>query len=297
MDADYAKGLKYVLATALVSGFAIFVNKFFVAYSDPYVFTAVKNVLVAAVLVAAYVLFRDFNSVKELTKTEWVKLAGIGVVGGSIPFLLFFKGLSMTSAANGAFIHKTMFLIVAALAAVFLRERLNFKHLAAAAALLTANVVLIGFNLMSVGMGDLLVLAATVFWAAETILSKHTLKTVKPGIVAAARMGFGSIILLGFLAATGRAGALTALSAAQATAGLVSAAILFLYVATWYHGLKHVQASTATVVLLLGAPITALLSAAFLSTAVTAAQAGGFILLAACVLAYVRLRLPSPQTA
>jgi drug/metabolite transporter (DMT)-like permease len=179
-----------------------------------------------------------------------------------------------------------MFLYVGLLAVVFLKEKLNLKHLTAAAILLSGNLLIIGLNAYTLNAGDVLILAATIFWAVETIVSKNALRNIKPTIVASARMGFGSVVLLGFLAATGRVDALTALTAPQVTAALVTSALLFTYVTSWYTGLKHLQASTATVVLLLGAPITTLLSAAFLSAAVSAAEAAGIVLLLTGVLAY-----------
>jgi len=44
---------------------------------------------------------------------------------------------------------------------------------------------------------------------------------------------------------------------------LISGAFLFGYVTTWYTGLKYVNVSTATTVLLLGSPITSLLTFIF----------------------------------
>jgi len=41
---------------------------------------------------------------------------------------------------------------------------------------------------------------------------------------------------------------------------LITAVILFGYVITWYSGLKYIPVSQATVILLLGSPITTLLS-------------------------------------
>ena len=141
MATDYRKGLKYVFATALVSGFAIFVNKFFVGiYNNAFVYTTVKNTVTALILLSAYTITKDLGSVKKLTKKDWVKLASIGVVGGSIPFLLFFQGLSMTSAVNSAFIHKTMFIFVAVMATFTLKEKLNLKHVTAAAILFAVRI-------------------------------------------------------------------------------------------------------------------------------------------------------------
>jgi drug/metabolite transporter (DMT)-like permease len=295
MSSDYARGLKYVLATALVSGFSIFANKYFVgSFTDPYVFTTAKNASVAVLLVSILALTKDAGSLRTIPKRGWLKLAAIGLIGGSIPFLLFYKGLTLTSAANGSLIHKTMFLYVGILAAVFLKERMNAKLMAAAGIILAGNLVAISMNAYSANFGDLLILAATGLWAAETIISKNALTGIKPSIVASARMLFGSAVLLAFLAATGRMEPLYAITAAQATTIAASSLLLLLYVHSWYNGLKHLPASTAAAVLLLGAPVTTILSLASHSPVPTAELAGG-ILIAAGVAAYIKLSATEAQ--
>ena len=287
-----------MLLTAAVSGLAIFTNKFFVGlYADPYVYTTVKNVLAAALLMALIALTREAGTLRRLARGDWLKLAAIGVVGGSVPFLLFFKGLTLTTAASGAFIHKTMFVYVALLAAVFLGEGLNLRRLTAALILLAGNLLAIGLNAYTLNEGDMLILAATLLWAAETIIAKNALANIKPGVVASARMAFGSAVLLLFLAATGRAGQLAALTAQQLAAAAATSVLLFLYTATWYTGLKRLQASTATVVLMLGSPVTTALSAVFLSAAVPAAETAGILLLLAGVAAYVKVSAAGRQPA
>ncbi|MCX6767882.1 MAG: DMT family transporter, partial [Candidatus Micrarchaeota archaeon] len=202
---DERKGILFAAVTALVSGASIFINKAGVAEFDPFLFTALKNALVAVLLLSIILLFSEWKALKRLDARQWKYLAAIGVVGGSIPFLLFFWGLSLTSAVNASFIHKTMFLFIGVLAAVFLREKMEKKYLFAAIALLAGNALLIGLP-GSLDYGALLVLAATVFWAVETIISKRALSALEipPRIVALARMGFGSLVLAAFLFATGR---------------------------------------------------------------------------------------------
>ena len=57
---------------------------------------------------------------------QWGALAPIGVIGGSVPFVLFFEGLARASSPQAAFLHKTLVLWVALLAVVVLGERLQW---------------------------------------------------------------------------------------------------------------------------------------------------------------------------
>src|SRR4030066_438213 len=257
------KGLLLVLGTAAISGFAFFFNSFSVKGFDPYLYTFLKNLVVALFLVGLLLGLKKFKQLKKLKKKDWLLLAIIGLVGGSIPFLLFFKGLSLTTAASGAFIHKTMFIYVAILAAVFLKEKIPSKLFITGALLLVGNLYFLKFLPVSFQMGDLLVLAATLFWAVENIISKHALKTLSPRTVAFGRMGIGSIFIAIFLIFTGGFSTVSTLTVLHWQWVLISAVILFGYVTTWYTGLKYTNVSTATIILLLGSPITSLLTFIF----------------------------------
>ncbi|MFH1200164.1 MAG: DMT family transporter [Candidatus Micrarchaeota archaeon] len=282
-----SKGILLVLATALVSGVSIFVNKFAVAEGNPFVFTFLKNAAVAVFLLSAIFLLTRLQSLKLLSKRQWAKLAVIGLIGGSAPFLLYFYALKLTSALNAGFIHKTMFLWVGVLAAVFLGERVGKKFIAGALLLLAGNYLL--FSSMSAfGAADILVLAAVLLWSVEIVVSKRVLAELDGTTVAFGRMFFGSFFILGFLAFTGQLSQVGSVSFTQWEWIGVSSVFLLCYVGTFYNGLARIPASSAAAILLLGQPVTALLTVAFSGQpALTVAQAGGFVLLLAGVVAVV----------
>ena len=105
-------GLMLVFFTAIVSGFSIFINSFGVKGFDSSVFTFSKNIIVALFLFSIILLFNQFNELKKLNKKHWSQLVTIGLIGGSIPFLLFFKGLQLTAGKTSAFIHKPSFIYI-----------------------------------------------------------------------------------------------------------------------------------------------------------------------------------------
>lgn len=286
------KGLWLVLATAIISGVSIFLNKFGVSGINPFMFTFAKNTVVALLLVSTLFLFKDFEKLKSLNKKQWFKLVLIGLFGGSIPFLLFFKGLTLTNAASGAFIHKTMFVWVTILAVILLRKKLDKKMFLTAGLLLAGNFLLLRLNSFSFGAGELMIFGATLLWSVETILSKSVLKNLDSKIVSASRMFFGSIFILIFLLATGNF--TFNLSGAQfGWIGLTSI-FLFGYVFTWYSGLKHVNVTTATSILLLGSPITTLLYFVFSAKAILPAQLIGIMLIS--VGAYTAIKFSELRT-
>jgi uncharacterized membrane protein len=83
---------------------------------------------------------------------------------------------------------------------------------------------------------------------------------MEPRMLAAARMAFGTVLLLGWLAVTGKAGQLTGLGATEWRWVLLTGLLLTGYVATWYAALARAQAVDVTAVLVFGAVVTAVLS-------------------------------------
>lgn len=255
------RGVVLALMTALISGFSIFINKLGVTGMNPFMFTFMKNLLVGVFLFSIIILARNFNEFKLLRIKDWSKLMLIGLVGGSVPFLMFFYGLKLASAITASFIHKTMFIFVAILAMAFLKEKLNRNFLIGAALLVIANFLLISLKSFSFGLGEALILGATILWSTEIIISKHTLKNLSGNIVAFSRMFFGSLFILIFLLATNNF--TLSLAPAQISWTLITSLLLLGYVTTFYNALKLEKASIVTPILLLGSFITLALNSIY----------------------------------
>ncbi|PIR70597.1 MAG: hypothetical protein COU46_00645 [Candidatus Niyogibacteria bacterium CG10_big_fil_rev_8_21_14_0_10_42_19] len=260
------KGIKMALLTALISGFAVFINKFAITnWASSSVFATSRNIITAIFLIAFLVSLKKFAELKNISRANWIKLALIGLIGGSIAFLMFFKALTLMSSTEAALIHKTLFLWVALFSYPFLKERLNLWQFAGLA-LFASAIFMPGITgTWTFGSGFWLALGATILWSAENIIAKITLKEVSPTVVAWARMFFGSMFLAVFVIATGEARALVPSSLAQAGWMIFSGAILFGYVTTWYYALKHSPATVVSSILVIAAPITVFLNSIFVT--------------------------------
>ena len=87
------QGILWALGAALISGVSVYVNKFGVTQvKDPFVYTTLKNSLVAIGFLAALGLFVSWQELRALTPRQWVGWVGLGLIGGGVPFLLFFQG-------------------------------------------------------------------------------------------------------------------------------------------------------------------------------------------------------------
>ena len=252
-------GVYLALITAVISGFSVYVNSFGVKQvPDPFVFTTTKNVAVALMLAAAVILPFKLRALRSLKGGQWAQLALLGLVGGSIPFLLFFYGLREATAPSAAFMHKTLFIWVAIMAVPLLGERLGKAQLVALAGLVGGYVFLIGWpSAWDFGRAEAFTLAATVLWAVEAVIARRLLSdALDPLVGALGRMGLGAVIMVGFLGATGRVETVTAMTAADWGWVAITSVLLLGYVSAYYTALKHAPATTVASVLVLGSVIT-----------------------------------------
>ena len=265
-----ATGIALALVTATISGFAVFLNGYAVKrFDDATAYTTAKNGIAAVLLIllALPVLIRagsEGPAPRPRTRRHWLGLVAVGVIGGSVPFVLFFEGLARASSTEAAFIHKTLVIWVALLAVPLLGERLSWAHWAAIALLLAGQAVLVGdAGTMTLGSGELMIFGATLLWSVEVVVVKRLLASLAAPTLAAARLGIGLVVLLVFVALSGRWDELTGYGAEQWGWALLTGVILSGYVATWYAALAHAQAVDVTAVLVLAAIVTALLNAGF----------------------------------
>lgn len=252
------------LTTAVISGVSNFLAKIAVTVvKDPIVFTFLKNAIVGALLIGIIIVLTRFRELKGQSRLQWIRLIFIGIVGGSIPFILFFTGLTMTSALTASMIHKTLFLWVALLAVPFLKERIGWSQTVAFLLLIGGNFAL-GFRTFSFGRGEVLILAATVLWALENVIAKKALVSLSSVTVAGARMVFGSAVLLAVVLAQGKVGVLSGLSPMQWWWTLLPSVLLLAYVLTWYAALKRAPATVVACLLVPATFITNVLTQVFL---------------------------------
>jgi drug/metabolite transporter (DMT)-like permease len=255
-------GILLAAVTAVISGISIFLNSYAVReLPDAGLFTTLKNSAAALVLFAIAVpVLRMRARPVHIDRQAGIRLTAIAIVGGSVPFLLFFTGLSMASAPSAAFIQKTLFVWVALLAVPFLGERLGWLQIGALGVLLASQVLITPPTGVTWGAGETMILAATLLWSVEVVLAKRLMARVDPLVVGVGRLGIGLVVLFGYLALTGKLALIPSLGGAQWAWVLVTGVLLAGYVGTWFSALSLAPATVVTSVLVLAAPITALLS-------------------------------------
>lgn len=293
-------GILLALGTALISGVSNFVAKASVTViKDATMFTFLKNAIVGVLIIGLVVLFSKWKEFHNLNRKDWARLIAIAIVGGSIPFLLFFNGLQQTSAVTGSLIHKTMFVWVALLAVWQLKEKVTWLQGAALVLLLGGTFALGGFQNFHFGTGEAMILAATLLWALENIIAKRTLANLSTLTVVAARMVLGSIVLLGIVGFQGKLGSIGVLSFVQWGWVALPSLLLFGYVITWYSALKRAPVTLVASLLVPATFITAILSKTFLHAPISSQSwlSGGLVTLGAVFMIWASRRATASQHA
>ncbi len=278
-------GTFLVICTALISGFAIPVNKFLIIGLDPTVFTATRAIIIG---IGFFILasFQNNFDYKKFKQVPWKYLIAIGFIGGGLAFLLYFTGIKLTTSGRAAFLHKTLPIYTVILAFLFLKERITKKQVLAIVLMFIGTIVLYSAKIepatlwLNPSLGDLLCILATFLWGVENTIARGAMiKGESNLVVTFARMFFGAIFLFGAVLMLGKLDQLLSLTYEQLGKLFISTFILFGYVFTWYWGIKLINVSKAAPLLLLSPVISLLLGVIWLGEPAPTLQLVGSVLI------------------
>jgi len=250
--------LGYTLAALnmVISGVAVYVNSLGVRmFSDSTLYTALKNSVVGIALLVPLVLSgRSRADWRRLGARDLLLLVVVALVGGSVSYALYFRGLQLTTPVTASLVDHTQFLLVALFAALFIGERFGPAVWIALAALFAGITLGIGAGTVRLDAGMPFVAAATLLFAADFVLMKYLLRTVSALTVMTFKMTLGSLLLFLFVAAEGKAAGIGELSLLQLGFAGITGLILLAFSVTSVLGLRHASA-TATTAIPAGSPI------------------------------------------
>jgi drug/metabolite transporter (DMT)-like permease len=131
------------------------------------------------------------------------------------------------------------------------------------------NILVGGFKGFSYSVWELMIFAATLLWAIETLVAKIALRDIPSDIVAGARMACGLFILIPL--SVWRSGGIFSPALISPTAWMwtaIASLLLLGYVLTWYAALKRAPAIYVAALLTPATLITNILSAIFITHSV-----------------------------
>ena len=262
------KSIVFALITAFVSGFSIFYAKITVTKIDPIVLTTSRNLFVGFLFLILCIKNNSFRVIGRMNKAQLIKLVSVGIVGGAIPFYLFFTGLQYTSAIAANMIHKTLFFWAGILSILILKEKPRISYFLVAFLILFFQIILSG-SVFYFGKGELMIIAATLLWSSEQIISKKILQDVSPSVIGLFRMGIGGLVLLYISLMSGKGGSFIGLNQSQLLFIFIGSILLFFYVFFWYKALHIGSVSLVTIILTLSTVTGTLLNGSFAHVNIT----------------------------
>lgn len=272
-----------VAAAAILWGANFNLSKLVVAEMHPLLAGAGRFVLAA--LVMGLMVAWQRRSVPLIRHFRAYTLLGLVGVGGFN--VLFFLGMQMTSAVNGALIMAISPLVTALLAALFLGERLSrIQLLALPVALAGVAVVILGGGArLALSPGDALMLGANFCWSLYNVLGKRLMPAENGLVNTAGIMTMGAVVMSGaalvVALVVGMPAHIPSLPSAAALVfmAVAGSALAYLF---WNRGLAQLGAARTAVFLNL-VPVSTMVIAAATGSPPSALQLAGAVLVLAAV--------------
>ncbi len=264
----YKKGIFFAFCTAIVSGISIFYSKLSVAKIDPLAMATFRNLFVGTLFLILLLGFKGYKRIQKLNYRQFIWLVVLGLVGGGIPFFLFFSGIKLVGAQTANIIHKSLFVWVLLFSSIFLKEKIRIISIVGSL-LIVAGIYLFTPLKLVFGRGEQLILLATFLWAVENIIAKKVLRDTTPDIVGFFRMGIGGLMLFMITVYSGKGTMLIHMSLDQYKTLIVGGGLLFFYVTLWYRALQFAPAGLVTMILTFSIVVGTLLTGGVLQEGIT----------------------------
>ena len=163
---ETTRGYVYAILGSICAGSVSTLAKFSLSYNSPIVVTGLSLFLSSFVLLA-------YQPKKKPDSGSLRYLVFFGLIGAGLAPLMYFEGLSETTAVNASLLANGEVLFTTVIAYTAFRERLS-RGMAARALLIVAGLIIVSTNLNLSRMsffqnfaGSLLVIGATLLWGVE----------------------------------------------------------------------------------------------------------------------------------
>lgn len=141
---------------------------------------------ISVLLVAPYwlfILFKNQQEVKKLSKKEWLPLILLGIVSGFLINFIEIFALKYSPAINFSFLNRTVIIFTIIFAFIFLHEQINLKKIVLAILILVGSYLLIARGIsLKITLGDSFTILEAALIGISNILAKILVKKVGPNI-------------------------------------------------------------------------------------------------------------------
>jgi drug/metabolite transporter (DMT)-like permease len=253
-------------------------------YMDPYLFVFVRFLVASALMLLVMAVMRKVT----IPHGKWRLVLFLGVING-IAYLLQYVGMTATEAAKSALFINLSAIWVALLSPKLIGERLGRrKAVGVLAAFLGVVLVTTNLDLSMLGqgqlLGDLLLVASGFIWAVFMIYNKPLVMTGK-GVLESLTWVLPATLIPMVPFVVPSMGQISALPP-QAWAAIIYTAVACWIVPyyLWLEGLKHISATTSSILLLSEILVAATISLVFLGEAFTLVGLVGAVFIVSAII-------------
>jgi drug/metabolite transporter (DMT)-like permease len=269
----------WMLLTTMVWAVNLSLIKFSLREFTPHGFNGIRLALSASIFLGILAFSRGGF---PLGKGDFLKVAGLGLLGTTVYQLLFIQGISRTQATTTSMIMPMTPVFIAVLSYFFKLERIHW------AAWMGIAVSFLGVYLLVTGQnrhvaltwqsvkGDVFLLLANLVWALYTVLAKPLLERIPPVKLTCLSVAIGTALYLPFAAADVRRVPWASISPG-AWASLLYSAVLAIVVSfiVYSYSVRKVGNTKTGIYSNLNPVFAVIFAWFFLSERITALEAGG----------------------
>lgn len=189
MKNETYKAVMLLNIAGLLWGGNMILGRYLADFLGPWSIVSTRLVIGGSIFILLLVQTGELKKIKHITNWwTFIALAVTGVIGFQS---LLYYGLRLTTSTNAGLLNSLTPLLTAFMAAVFLKEKLNYHHWVAAIITIfgllfilsegdLTNLLQLNFN-----QGDLLVMAAMVSWVVYSLIAKKAMLGISPLLLTA----------------------------------------------------------------------------------------------------------------
>lgn len=187
------RGTIFILISAATGSLFPIIAKLSSAQLPPFIFAGL-SLLCAAIVALTWLLIKKQTQWAALQK-HWRPVVMVSLLTIILPFIFFYIGVGQTSG-----LHATLLILFeipfTILITPLFGERTTKKKLLGSGLIFFGAATIMWQGGWQVNLGDLLIIASTIFYPLGNFYSKKCLHYLKPGTLVLARSLFGAVILL-----------------------------------------------------------------------------------------------------
>jgi drug/metabolite transporter (DMT)-like permease len=247
-DAEYGATLSTIAAT-FVTSLNVFILKIGTTFISQIPLSSIFLTLAGSILLVLSIISGRGSSILS-GKKYLLKFLWIGIVGTSIPTAMITYGVSLSLVSN-SFLLQVEAIYSMILSYILLKERIIKRQvLLTALSFLGVALILTDGVVRAINIGDILLLTAPLFFQLAHVVAKGLLKVANPIVVVTYRLLIGGLTL-SIISIFFRWSLLEFLRTPQGTAVTLYLGVGYaLSNSLWYYGVKHLNLSKATSIMI-----------------------------------------------